>query len=362
LPEFKPNLDDSVARMQRLWALEEPLDRVPVSVRLPRPPGRKADGSFFGRLDDYFAYEEKVFRRQAHVADETLPVVYPQYGHALISALCGSPIRAAAETVWSVPIVTDLEKAAETLRLDWDNEWGQRYLADLARMFEWAGGRCWVGVYEVEGVADTFSALRGAQRFLLDLYDAPEAARRLAERITGLLVEFGRWQIGQVAEPQDCCGGTPMPWLLWMPAGSMCFAEDATVMLGPDLYRAFFRDPDDRLTSAFGHTLLEVHAEGVHHIPAFGAIDGVSCMTIPNPLDMQPHDREAVRALLGRKVFYTHAAPDRLEELLAFTGTRGVFAVTHARTVAEANELLAMLESVTDRCRGSPCRRRSTPA
>jgi len=350
--EYKPNLAETVERMRRLWNLEEPVDRVPVSIHVPvksrlRP---KADGSFYGRLDDYLEHREDVFRAHAGVMDEWMPIVHPQFGHALISALCGSPIRAAAETVWSVPIIEDLSQA-EGLHLDWENEHGRRAREDYERLLDWARGRCFAATYEVEGVADTMAALRGTERLCTDYYDRPEATRRFACRVTDALIEFGRWSNRNIAERQEILGGVADPWSIWMPRNSICFTEDASVMYSPDLYRRFIRPHDRRLASAFNRNLLEVHAESNHLIPDFGDIPGLWMMAIQNPLKMRPRERESVKRLLGRKIFMTGAAPDQLEDLLRFTGTRGIYVTTSVDDAGQARKVLDELERVTAACR-----------
>lgn len=344
--EFKPNLAEAVERMRRLWNLEEPLDRVPVHIALPAPPGKRADGSFFGRLDDYLAHQEESFRRHAQVCDEQLPVVHPQYGHALISALCGSPVQVVSETLWSVPILRELSEIGG-LRLDWDNDWGRRFRADYERLLEWARGRCAVSAYEVEGVSDTMAALRGATQLCLDFADAPDAVDRFAEKVTDLLIEFGRWNNEHVGARQDLLGGVALDWRLWMPRDSIGFTEDHSVMYSRELYRRFIKPRDARLASSFTRTLLEVHAEGNHQIAEFGEIEGVSMMPIQNPLKMRPEHADAVKNLLGRKAFSIGAPPGEIEDLLQFTGTRGILLATSAADVTEVGRLLHDLERWT---------------
>jgi hypothetical protein len=341
--EFKPEFPRVVERMKRLWDLDEPLDRVPAVVSIPPPQeadGRgDLDGRFFGRLEEYIAWQERVFRARAAVTDDMLPVVHPQYGHALIGGLCGSPIEARSGTVWSHPVIDDLDRVGD-LRLDWENELGRMYRADCERLLEWARGRCLVAHYEIEGVADTMASLRGASAFCMDLVESPEAFRKFAERVTDILIEFGRWNHEHVCARQGPAAGTGTAWSLWMPAGAMTFAEDASVLLSAAQYRENIQAHDRRLSAAFTRTLLEVHGEGNRHISAFGEIDGVSGMAIQDPLDMQPADREAVRRLLGKKVFYIWTKRRRIGELLAFTGTRGILLGLNADTPEEAVEIL----------------------
>lgn len=349
--KYKPNLDEAVERMRRLWRLEPPLDRVPCAVRLPGPPPPEGkthlkDGSFMGNVSGYLAFIRQVFERQAAVPDEWMPTVGAKYGHALISALCGSPIRWAAETTWSVPFIQDWSQV-ESLRLDFDNEWGVRFLADLAELMEWAAGKCAVEVYEIEGVSDTMAALRGTEQVCMDFYDAPDETRRFAHKVAGLLIEWGRWNLDHVAAKQYLLGGVSTGWCVWMPGGSVCLAEDGTVLYGREQYRTFIKEEDARLTGSFTHTLLEVHSEGNHQIPEFAEVDGITMMAIGNPIHMSPEDRAVVEPLFGRKAFYTGCKADELDDLLAITGTRGIYLSLRADSADEARDLLQHLETLT---------------
>lgn len=348
--ELKRNLPATVERMQRLWDLEEPLDRVPTLVTLPAGDERKADGSFFGRLDRYLAYQERALSRQAEVLDDAIPVVYPQFGHALIAALCGATITGGAETVWVQPSVADLAAAAD-LHLDWGNDSAQRFLEELARLQEWAAGRCAVANYEIEGVSDTMAALHGAQQTIMDAYDAPQALAAFAGRVTDMLIEFGHWCSHHIGRRQPLLGGEAVDWRLWMPADSICFTEDATVMVDPAFYRRHVQPHDARLAAAFTRTLLEVHHEGSHQIAAFGEVPGVSLLTIESLGRLQPQHREAVRALLGRKAFMFSVQPEEVDDLLAFTGVRGVLLATGAPDAQTANRVLDDVARATDRWR-----------
>jgi hypothetical protein len=350
--EFKPNLADAVARMKRLWDLQDPLDRIPATISLPSPSSvhPKADGSFFGKLHEYLEHRLISMRHQAQVFDEKMPIVHPQYGHAIISALCGSPIQAASETVWSIPIVRDLAQAAE-LRMQWDSEWGNRFREDYDRLLAWSKGRCGVANYEVEGVADTMSALRGATELCTDCYEHPNFVDSFAERVTDLLIEFGRWNNDTIGAAQDIMGGVTDCWSIWMPRNSIATTEDASVMLSNDTYRRFIQPRDHRLTGAFTRALMEVHAEGNHQIAPFGEVEGVSMMTIQNPLKMRPDHRDAVRRLLGRKIFWISCKSAEMDDLLNFTGVRGIMVGVSAPDVTAARRQLDDLCRMTEKHR-----------
>ena len=347
--EFKPGLAETVERMRRLWNWEDPLDRIPAMVTVPGPPAPgSGDGIFFGKLPEYLAHQEATFRVQAAVADDAIPMVHPQYGHALIAGLCGSPIRALSDSVWSVPVLQTLDAVGQ-LRLDWDSALGVRVREEYDYLLDWARGRCAVAEYEVEGISDTMVALRGAAAFCLDLLAEPAAAGRFADRVCELLIEFGRWNNRQVGARQELLGGMTSGWRLWMPAGSIVTTEDSSVLLSPDTYRQFVAPRDQRLAAAFATTLLEVHAESHHQLREFGAVPAVSLLVISNPLHLPTAHREAVRGLIGRKILWISCSPMEVESLLDFTGVRGVVVRTSAEDPGQAARVLDDLKRTTAR-------------
>ncbi len=346
--EYKPNLKEAVARMKRFWNLEEPLDRVPVEIYLPMSDERKADGSFFGRLNEYMELMEEYFKRHSEVDDEYFPQLAPQYGHAAISALCGSQIKVLSHTVWSVPFIDDLAMA-DDLFIDWENDWGKRFREDYEIIIERSKGKYATGPYEIEGVSDTYSALRGPEKMFYDFYDNPSGAHKLAGRITDILIEFGKWCNKNIAQRQNILGGLTNVYGIWMPEDSCITTEDASVMYSRQFYCSYIKEHTQRLASAFNKTLIEVHDEGTHQIKEFGDTRGIDLMTINNPLKMDAEHRNDIRNLLGKRAFRIGAEPDEIEELLEFTGLKGILLATTASSVESARKILENIMRITQK-------------
>ena len=343
---FKPNLHETVDRMRRFWALEVPLDRVPMIIHLPSAREGGLDGSFFGRIEEYAEYMEEHFERRAGVADEYIPQVTPQFGHSIIAALCGAELSHSAETVWTRPIINDLTARAP-LRLDWENEWGKKFREEYRYLLARAKGKYAVGEYEIEGVSDTLSAVRGAENIIHDFYENPEAARELARQVADILIEFGKWC--NVELGQDLLGGMTSGYGLWMPKASCVTTEDFTVMCGPGFYDTYIKEHTERLASSFAKTLMEVHKEGNHHIKGFGNTSGVSIMTIENLMGMDDRHFRSLKELFGRMCFFIHVRPDQVRSVLEMTGTKGILLATYASSVEKAGEILKTAENSTQR-------------
>ena len=346
--EYKPNLNEAVRRMERFWALEPPEDRVPVLIHLANGVRGGLDGYYFGRTKVYADNAEEHFKRRAEITDEFIPQFFPQYGHVIFAALCGAEIKHAAQTLWAMPLINDLQAAAE-LRLDWNNDWGKRFIEDYAYLTERARSKCYVSEYGLEGVSDTLSAFRGAEQVFFDFADDPIAAHALAVRVTDLLIEFGKWNNAHISGRPGAPEGMSSDWAFWMPCGSCCTAEDFAAMCGADFYRAHIKEHAQRLASSFTQTVFEVHKEMNHLIGDFGDTNGISLMTIENFFGMDARHRVELKRLAGKRCFYIGAQPDRIEDVLSFMGTKGVLIVTHARSTDEAKIILDNAERVTQR-------------
>lgn len=344
--EFKRNLTETVERMQRFWAMEDPEDRVPIQIFVPKPEDGP-DGTFFGRRDDYIKNMEAHFSEQVKIMDDSIPTVVPQYGHALISALCGSPIRGENKTVWSVPII-DAAHRADELYIDWERPWSQKILADYNYLLERSRDRYAVGEYEIEGISDTMSALRGAQGVLTDFMLHPAAAQKLAARVTDILIEFAEWNHQNIGTKQELLGGISTVYRFWMPARSGVTTEDHMVMVSSDYYREHVQPHTARLASSLTKTLMEIHQEGMHHITAMAETKGVDLLTV-HPFRLTDSQQEAMRRQLGKKYFRMGCCPDTVYDILKFTGLQGILLCYHAETVCDAEKMLSAVEKATQR-------------
>jgi len=344
--EFKRNLSETVERMKLFWAMEEPEDRVPIQIFVPKHEDGP-DGTFFDRRDDYIKNMEAHFAEQAKIMDDSIPTVAPQYGHALISALCGSPIKCYNQTVWSVPIIDNANQADE-LYIDWDRPWSQKILADYNYFLERSRGRYAVGEYEIEGISDTMSALRGAEGVLTDFMVDPIAANKLASRVTDILIEFAEWNHKHIGSKQELLGGISTVYRFWMPAMSGVTTEDHMVMVSSQYYEEHVQPHTARLASSLTKTLMEIHQEGMHHITAMAETKGVDLLTC-HPFRLNDEQQEAMRRQLGKKYFRMGCCPDTVHDILAFTGLKGILLCYQAETVRDAEIMLAAVEKATQR-------------
>jgi hypothetical protein len=118
--------------------------------------------------------ENKTFR------GETFPVFWPNLGPVAYAGFYGGELEFGEVTSWSRPIVADLPDI-DHVKLDPNNEYFRK-LEGLTRCaLDKCEGKFMVGYTDLHPGADCAAAWRGTQQLCLDLYDQPEAVRRLIE-------------------------------------------------------------------------------------------------------------------------------------------------------------------------------------
>ena len=119
----------------------------------------------------------------SHWLDATIPNIRVDLGPVVTGALLGAPLHfsRSENTAWQDPII----ESWDTHRIsapDPQNRW-LRVMLDVARATAAdAVGNYLVMTPDLSGAIDIVANLRGSERLLTDLYDAPEAVKRGAER------------------------------------------------------------------------------------------------------------------------------------------------------------------------------------
>ncbi len=75
-------------------------------------------------------------------------------------------------------------------------------------------------------------------------------------------------------------GGYVSTWGLFAPGSLLDYQADASSMIAPDLYKEFFIKYDSSIISEFEHSIVHVHACGLHIIDALLQIDELNAIEI----------------------------------------------------------------------------------
>jgi len=262
--EFKPDIEETVARCRALWGFEE-LGPPFVMIQAPEAPIASGahDCAFWQDPDGFVAHHERVLERRLRIRDDTVPVLRPPLSHAAAPGALGAPVEMHGGHLWARPVLRELEEH-EALSLNAAGEWVRRLEAYYRRLLALAAGRFFVGPCEVPGPADLMGALRGHQQVLLDLCDSPEAVERFAVHVARLARSFDEMVRGWLASQEGFDGC----WMAsaWAPPGTLQFCEHSSVNYSPEQYDRFLSPSNAELMRPYRRVVSYVYCSAGRHL------------------------------------------------------------------------------------------------
>ncbi len=242
--ETKPDLEATLRRWEHFWHGE--LDRRPVVLTEVAKenvhpadvvtPGRSRydhalNGPWKERLDLIDRWLEQVC-----FPGEKVPSVSPDLGPDQWAAFFGAELqfsKDSPQTNWVEPVVEDWNDVLP-LKFNPQNPYFQRLLGYAECLARHGKGRYLVQKLDAHSNADALSALRGAERFMLDLYDCPDQVeqalrdmRSSYKTIMDALARAGRMGEGRGFTQQG----------FWHAGSFQVVQSDVICMIGRDHFR-----------------------------------------------------------------------------------------------------------------------------
>jgi hypothetical protein len=241
---FKPDLDQTMQRMEAFWAhsvLDRPVTQFtvekPAAEQIPLPESRHAttaerwlDVEYQSRLEDA-RLTNRLF------LGDSLPVAFPNLGPDVLAAFYGCELHFGDYgTSWSEHILKDWS-TADQITLDWDNAYLKKLLALTDAMLELGKDKYIVGMPDWHPGGDLLAALRNPQELALDLIERPEQVKALLQRL-----QPDYYQIYNFWHEKLKKAGQPITsWLDLASYGKYYIpSNDFAALIGPKMYREFF--------------------------------------------------------------------------------------------------------------------------
>jgi hypothetical protein len=160
------------------------------------------------------------------------PRWFPNLGPGIMAGFLGANVRPAEDTVWF-----GLQKPSgmpETQpKLDWNNPWWKRVEELTLCAVQYWGNQVCVGLTDIGGNLDVLASLRGTEKLLMDIVDAPKAIIRLSKKLTRLWLQYYRRLYGMIAGN----GRGATPWAhIWSPGPCYMLQSDISCMLSPQTF------------------------------------------------------------------------------------------------------------------------------
>lgn len=235
---------DACRRWEHFWH-GELYRRPPVVASVPRrgiTPGAVADlyhRRYYHAVKGPWADRLALIDRwldQVCFPGEMIPTVSPDFGPDQWAAFYGARLQfsdASPATNWVDPLVEDWS-ASLPLVFDPGNATFRRLLEYAACLAEHGRGRYLVGQIDAHSNADALSALRGPERFLMDLYDCPDLVARAMHdmRRSYRPVHQALARAGQMGGDRGFAH-----YGFWHPRSFQVVQSDVICMMGPEHFR-----------------------------------------------------------------------------------------------------------------------------
>jgi hypothetical protein len=182
---------EAAERFRRWWTCE-PTDRPAIAVNIaPRhEPRRPAPRSYATLRERWLDGDRRLecrlaeLRAQPWIA-ESLPVLMPNLGPALLCVLFGAELTFSETTTWAEACIDEPDQDYPRLAeapLQWDNPLWQAMESMTDRAVELAADEVLPGITDLHGAYDTVAGLRHSDALCLDLLDCPELVQPVAMR------------------------------------------------------------------------------------------------------------------------------------------------------------------------------------
>ncbi|MHB1294613.1 MAG: hypothetical protein ACYC4R_06415 [Anaerolineae bacterium] len=155
-----------------------------------------------------------------------------------------------------------------------------------------SGGRYAVVQTLMRGPSDLAEAVLGPELMALSMYDAPDELRGFLDAVTDVFL--------QVLEAQRCrttpvLGGYVSYFGIWAPGTVVRTQCDASAILSPRQYAAWYLPYDERISQASAYSIIHLHSGSLHTVPAL--VEHAYPQAIQVSLDPEPSG-PPLRALL----------------------------------------------------------------
>ena len=173
----KPDYEQAQKRIDAFWNHEE-TDRPMVLMNYPKQTAKPFKNKQHASSKDYWLDIEYRAEEALHYAEntvycaESMPVYYPNLGPEILSVWAGCEIVFEKTTVWTEPCISDW--TTENAVISMDHPMFKTLEKFTRILLEKAKGNFIVGLTDFHPGGDHLSALRDAEKLLVDMLEVPD--------------------------------------------------------------------------------------------------------------------------------------------------------------------------------------------
>ena len=349
-------LSESIERFRKSFWGKKKADRPPVGIyqegiflpinflRRPSPGPTVSPEDVSGDL--VMSEYEYSFAHRAVSCDDYLCFSAAWRGIPWLEACCGCPVRYAEGSLAPQHFVQSVEDLVE-LPVPAANGWFERLLDETKRLQAQAPPDCYISPSILRGPSDVLAAMRGMERFFLDLCEHPRTLALAAARVNRLLMSALDSHFA-IVQPKS--GGFAHIFGYWAPGRTVVIQEDAMGLCSPAMYRDIFMPGNAELVDHLGkHVMFHMHSTGCNHYRQVLSIPGIAGLEVamesigPSLSDLVPVFREILEK--SRLILQVCTGFEQLPEVLRKLPSEGLFLTIPDKYIRSDEEYRGFLKA-----------------
>ena len=313
-------------------------------------PGDAPDiEAFYTRPEWRARWNHHRLSRQQFLLD-SIPISSTDIGPGSLALFLGGEARLAEDTVWFLPSIDpEAPENSPPLRFDPECRWWKITEATLRACAALARGKYLVGCPDLIENVDIVAALRDPQLLLMDMVERPTwVQEKVAEVNQAFFEAYQRvYDIIKLPDGSSTFGA----FLLWAPGKMAKVQCDTSAMFSRRMFSSFVTPAltaqcewlDYSMFHLDGHQCIP-HLDLLLEIEPLDAIEWTPDPQVPGGGDpvWYPMYRKILNA--GKSVQAIGVRPDQVEPLLDAVGGKGLYVMTSAADLDEAERLLKISE------------------
>jgi hypothetical protein len=354
---YKEDWDKTKERMLAWWE-GEILDRAVLQVTAPRK-GTSGKHKWdwlnsFNHLDQPEKAREEFeeYCQNTFFGGESFPVLWVNLGPGIPAAYLGCTPQANPDTIWFNPPKAEMSwDEVLSLRLDPENYWWKKTRELTALAVQWAEGKYFAGMTDLNSVHDILCHLLGTQRLLYDLIDHPDEFKKSLALVNDIWLACYD-ELARILQA-DTKGSSN--WMqFWFPGRGGDVQCDFSAMLSPEMFEEFVLPYIRKQCSHLDRTIF--HLDGPGQIPHLEMLldmpelDGIQWIPgAGNPPVGSEKWFPMFRRIQerGKRLVLQYMDKADVENVLRNISSRGLLIETACDSEDEAREMIVKCESWT---------------
>jgi hypothetical protein len=288
--DLKPDFEISKQRFAAFWKCDL-LDRPLVQFPLFKPENERQNLPVSRHETQKAALLDTGYQAEWHLINlsnqvflgDTLPVVYPSLGPAIMPAFYGCPLHFIDDgTSWNEPMRAIVDRQ-EILTFNWQSAW-LKHLHQLTDAFLITGaGHFITGMSDWYMAGDCLAAVIGPEQLAIALVENPAWVKHNLDQIQK---DFERLYL-ELHTKLNFAGQPSTTWVPLLSEGKYyVVANDFSTMISTSLYREIFQETVIRECQFLDHSIYHLDGLGaLRHLDAIlevDDLDGVYFIPSPN--------------------------------------------------------------------------------